>query len=195
MPIDLNVVTELDRRAVRQSIELVQKADALERPTPCAEWNLRQLLAHMSVQHRGFAAAAAGHGGDPAVWEMAPAADPVGDYIAAAEEVLEAFTNPAPAFTLPELGGEFPAAQAISFHLVDYVAHGWDVARSLGLPFEPDPEAAAAAFQVVQAVPTGAAREVAGAAFAPPVPTAAENVVDQMMALLGRSPTWPDRPA
>jgi uncharacterized protein (TIGR03086 family) len=192
MPIDLDVMTELDRRAVRQSIELVQKADSLDRPTPCAEWDLQQLLTHMAVQHRGFAAAAAGLGADPAVWEMgSPAADPVADYVAAAEAALTAFTTPAPTFALPELGGEFPAARAISFHLVDYVVHGWDVARSLGLPFEPDPEAAEVAFQVVQAVPTGAAREVAGAAFAPPVPTTAENLVDRMMALLGRSPTWP----
>lgn len=194
MHIDLNMITDLDRQAVRQSIEVVQHADpgSLERPTPCAEWDLRQLLTHMSVQHRGFAAAAAGGGADPAVWKMgAPAADPVADYVTAAEEALAAFATPVPSFALPELGGEFPAAQAISFHLVDYVVHAWDVARSLGLPYEPAPQVAEAAFEVTRAVPTGPAREVAGAAFAPPVPTTTENRVDQMMALLGRSPNWP----
>lgn len=32
----------------------------MSRPTPCAGWSLRDLLARMTVQHRGFAAAAAG---------------------------------------------------------------------------------------------------------------------------------------
>jgi len=35
---------------------------------------------------------------------------------------------------LPEVraGITVPAPIAIGFHLVDYVAHGWDVARTLG---------------------------------------------------------------
>ena len=39
-------------------------------PTPCEGWTLADLLAHMTVQHRGFAAAARGLGADPDVWRV-----------------------------------------------------------------------------------------------------------------------------
>ncbi len=52
----------LDARAVRASVRVVLQASAadLARPTPCADWTLAELLAHMTAQHNGFAAAAAG---------------------------------------------------------------------------------------------------------------------------------------
>ena len=53
---------ELDATAVRASVDLVAQltpAD-LTRPTPCTGWTLHGLLAHMTTQHYGFAAAAAG---------------------------------------------------------------------------------------------------------------------------------------
>ncbi|WP_039777021.1 maleylpyruvate isomerase N-terminal domain-containing protein, partial [Nocardia cerradoensis] len=82
-------ISELDRKAVDYSVTIVSKvarAD-LHRPTPCGEWDLAQLLTHMAVQHRGFAAAARGHGGDAAVWHMDPPADPVAVYREAAADV------------------------------------------------------------------------------------------------------------
>ena len=118
--------------------------DDLRRPTPCAGWNLCDLLAHMTAQHRGFAAAARGHGADLAMWDPTTvadrvAADPAGTYAAAADDVLVAFAADGvleSAFALPELGpgASFPGALAIGFHFVDYVVHGWDVARSIGAP-------------------------------------------------------------
>ncbi len=67
------------------------------RPTPCGEWTLGDLLTHMSVQHRGFAAAAEGNGADRSAWRPRPAAgDPVAEYAAAADRVLRAFGVPAP---------------------------------------------------------------------------------------------------
>ena len=59
-------VIALDAEAVNASVALlagVGPAD-LARPTPCPEWTLRGLLTHMTTQHYGFAAAAAGDGGD-----------------------------------------------------------------------------------------------------------------------------------
>src|SRR2546430_2582095 len=74
--------------------------------TPCPEWTLGELLAHMTVQHNGFAAAARGHGGDLQVWRVrALWDDPVGEYTAAAERVLAAFAEEGVLereFTLPE---------------------------------------------------------------------------------------------
>lgn len=192
-------VRDLDARAVLATIELVEEitpAD-LGRRTPCAEWTLGDLLAHMTVQHKGFAAASAGRGADLEVWKAgAPSQDPVADYVMAAELVIAAFAEPGVlerGFALPEIipGVEFPAPQAISFHFIDYVVHGWDVARALGQPFEPDADLVEAAVPVAEAVPEGERRLRPGAAFRPglPAPDGA-SPMDRVLAVLGRSPAW-----
>ncbi len=193
-------VRELDSRAVTASVELVCGITAgdLGRATPCSDWTLGDLLAHMTVQHRGFAAAAAGRGADPDVWRTGrPAADPVTAYAEAAGVVLAAFAGdevPDREFSLPEIATAmtFPGRQAIAFHLVDYVVHGWDVARSLGVGHHLDPEVLAVALKVAQAVPAGPGRLEPGAAFGPQIAAPAEaDPLGQIVALLGRSPDWP----
>ena len=49
-------------------------------------------------------------------------------------------------FTLPEIdpAATFPAGLAISFHFIDYVVHGWDVARTLGLDYQLEPRTCSA---------------------------------------------------
>jgi uncharacterized protein (TIGR03086 family) len=193
-------IRDLDRRAVRASVEVVSQVtpEDLGRPTPCAEWSLGDLVAHMTVQHGGFAAAAAGRGADPGVWEAAPpAADPVAGYAAAAERVVAAFSEPGVLernFSLPEISPKirFPAAQAISFHFIDYVVHGWDVARALDLPYALDADLVAAALPIAEAVPDGERRLQPGAAFRPGLdaPDGAAEPLARILAMLGRSPAW-----
>ncbi|MCO5993767.1 TIGR03086 family metal-binding protein [Actinoallomurus rhizosphaericola] len=190
-----------DERAVRQSVEVVAKAgrDDLGRPTPCSAWTLGDLLAHMTAQHRGFAAAARGCGGDPAIWRPRPlGADPAAAYAEAAEEVLSAFAGrdvPAREFALPEIGPgvTVSGAQAIGFHFIDYVVHAWDVARSLGLPYELDDDLAEDALRVASAVPGGEYRTRPGASFGPELPEPGNpSPLDRILTALGRSPNWPD---
>ncbi len=189
---------ELDATAVRASVDLVTQltpAD-LTRPTPCAGWTLHGLLAHMTTQHYGFAAAAAGQEG-PGPWRLRrPGPDPARDYRDAAGTVLAAFAADgvlARDFTLPEFAPRqrFPAAQAISFHFIDYVVHSWDVARTLGLPVSFGPGLLAAARGVASQVPGGEARLRPGAAFAPAITWPGPGGLDEIVALLGRSPAWP----
>jgi uncharacterized protein (TIGR03086 family) len=211
---DMDIVG-LNARAVRASVQVVSLASAadLARPTPCAGWTLADLLAHMTAEHNGFAAAAAGEGADLVRWQTgAPAADPVGEYAAAAERVMAAFAAAgvlAREFELPRISRElrFPAEEAIGFHLVDYVVHGWDVARTLGLGYDLDPDVVAAALPIAWSVPDGERRRRPGAAFAPRVafpprvafaPWVAATgggVLDEIVALLGRRPDWPGRPS
>jgi len=194
-----SAIVDLDARAVRASVRVVSQASVedLGRPTPCAGWTLAGLLAHMTAQHNGFAAAAAGNGADLVHWQTgAPVADPAGEYAAAAERVLAAFGTAgvlAREFALPQISTElrFPAAMAIGFHLVDYVAHGWDVARSLGLGYDLEAGVLAAALPIAQAVPDGERRRRPGAAFAPRVAATSGDILDQIVALLGRRPGWP----
>ncbi|MFC0447220.1 TIGR03086 family metal-binding protein [Rhodococcus jostii] len=195
---DVDEIRRWDARAVEASKDVVSRVTRgdLQRATPCAQWNLGQLLAHMTVQHRGFAAAAAGSGPDLAHWQPRQAADPVSAYVSAADAVVEAFARrraPDGAFWLPEISTEFPfpAATAVGFHFLDYVVHSWDVARSLGLNFEPESDMVAAVLPIARLVPDGADRLREGAAFAPGLPADDDSAdFGAVLSLLGRSPQW-----
>jgi uncharacterized protein (TIGR03086 family) len=196
-------IRSFHRVAVMASVDIVDKvrpAD-LQRPTPCDGWNLAQLLAHMTVQHRGFAAAARGDGADLARWDVATvadavASDPAATYAAAATDVLEAFADDGvleATFALPEFGpgAAFPGEQAIGFHFVDYVVHGWDVARAIDVPFTLPDEVISAVLPLVLAVPDGDFRTAPESPFARAI-DAGEGVseLDGALLHLGRSPAW-----
>src|SRR5690348_13096117 len=152
----------------------------------------------MTVQHRGFAAAARGNGADPAIWRPetvtdAVRADPAGAYAAAAHEVLNAFAAEGVTevqFALPDCGpgATFPGAMAIGFHSVDYVVHGWDVAATLGLPFEPAADVVAAVLQLVMTIPDGDFRGMPDAPFGPAVIGSGTTDFEKILAHLGRRP-------
>ncbi|HWF29146.1 MAG TPA: TIGR03086 family metal-binding protein [Mycobacterium sp.] len=191
------------RTAVLASVDVVATVtrDDLGRPTPCAGWNLLDLLAHMTVQHHGFAAAARGGGDSPTIWASARvadavAADPGGTYAGAAADVLDAFAADGvldATFPLPEFGpgATFPGAMAIGFHFVDYVVHGWDVARSIGARFALPDDVVAAVLPLVFVVPDGEYRTTDGAPFGPAIaaPDGATDL-DRILSHLGRSPDW-----
>lgn len=190
------------RTAVLASVDLVATVtpDDLRVASPCAGWTLGDLLAHMTVQHHGFAAAARGAGADPSVWRVenvvdAVTADPASAYAAAANDVLEAFTadgiDEAP-FALPEFGPDvvFPGAMATGFHFVDYVVHGWDVAASLGVPYGLPADVIEAVLPLVLAVPDGDFRSEAGSPFAPALEASGTDDFSRLLRHLGRRPDW-----
>lgn len=192
----------LHRVAVLRSVEAVDAVGAsdLDRPTPCAEWTLADLLAHMTVQHHGFAAAARGNGADEAVWKVATVADavradPAGTYTAAAHDVLDAFAADGiieATFALPEFGPDatFPGALAIGFHFVDYAVHGWDVAATLGAAYELPDDVVAALLPLVMAIPDGDLRDSAASPFDRAVNSSAATDFEKVLAHLGRRPDW-----
>jgi uncharacterized protein (TIGR03086 family) len=199
----IDTLREHHRKAVMATIEIVRGVTTsdLERPTPCRDWNLLELLAHMTAQHRGFAAAAHRAGGDRAVWDTsavidAVAAQPAGSYAAAARGLLtaiaedETLTVP---FELPDFGpgAVFSFEQAIGFHFVDYVVHGWDVARAVHIPFELPDDVIDAALLIGLQVPSGDFRNSASAPFGPALDQVPGGTgLDCLLRHLGRSPTW-----
>jgi uncharacterized protein (TIGR03086 family) len=197
-------IRDLNARAVRDSMDIVRQVQVsdLGRATPCAGWTLADLLGHMIVQHRGFAAAARGDGAEMKHWEFAPAGDDaVAQYLAASEDVLAAFAALGDeldaVFDLPEFKvnpPRFPARVGIGFHFIDYVVHAWDVAASLGIGYELRPESADEALRITLAVPNGDNRKADGSAFVPAldVPEDASKL-DHILLYLGRTPGW--RPA
>jgi uncharacterized protein (TIGR03086 family) len=198
----MSEIVTWDARAVQGSVRVVaqiQDTD-LGKPTPCASWTLADLLTHMTGQHYGFAAAAEGDGADLGRWQPSPptgaASDLVDEYTLAADRVIAAFAAEGVLdrpFSLPEISTriQFPAEKAIGFHLVDYVVHGWDVARSLGLGYEVEPIVLDAALAIAQAVPDGESRRRPGAAFAPRREPVGDGPLDRVLTLLGRDPAWP----
>ncbi|MEH1011906.1 TIGR03086 family metal-binding protein [Micromonospora sp. CPCC 206060] len=190
----------LNERAVRTSVEIVSRVtgDDLACTTPCAGWTLAELLAHMTIQHHGFAAASAGNGADPAVWHPRPPGDdPIQEYAVAAEQVIAAFAGDGVLdrpFALPEISTTtaFPGALAIRFHFIDYVVHSWDVARALGVDVSFPDEVLHAALLTARAIPDGPERLLPGAAFRPGLPvTDGLDPLSETLTRLGRSPDWP----
>jgi uncharacterized protein (TIGR03086 family) len=199
----MNTFSTHHRAAVLASVDLIDtvRPRQLTRTTPCAGWTLGDLLAHMTAQHRGFAAAARGFGDDPAAWEpgsviAAVTADPARSYAEAAHDALAAFTAPgvdeAP-FALPEFGADaiFPGTMAMGFHFVDYVVHGWDVAASLGVTYELPADVIDAVLPLAMAVPDGDFRAESGSPFARAVLSdGSGDDLDLILRHLGRRPDW-----
>ncbi|WP_082135836.1 TIGR03086 family metal-binding protein [Mycobacterium sp. EPa45] len=195
MPINEHRVAVL---ATVDLVNTVQPSD-LPRPTPCAGWDLTDLLAHMTVQHRGFAAAARGHGGDLGNWRVESVIadvrhDPAHTYAEAAHDVLDAFSQAGiddALFTLPEFGDNalFPGSIAMGFHFVDYVVHGWDVAASLGVDYALPADVLTAAMPLVLAVPDGEVRLLDAVPFDPAIePVDGAGDLDRILRHLGRDP-------
>jgi len=198
-------IRPLHRTAVLHSIDIVNAVarEDFGRPTPCGDWTLLDLLAHMTVQHRGFAAAARGAGADLENWNVdavvdAVRADHARAYADAAHVVIDAFaadgTHEA-LFQLPEFGAgvAFPGAMAMGFHFVDYVVHGWDVAASLGVRYELPADVIAAVLPLVLAVPDGEFRSAEGAPFGLAIEQAGGDGFDRILRHLGRRPDWSQR--
>lgn len=202
MHMDFPDIRPLHRIAVTTSTAIVQSVNRadLHVDTPCAGWQLIDLLAHMTIQHRGFAAAAKGFGSDHTVWDAesvseAVTGNPGAVYADAAHDVLVAFADDAvldASFALPDFGpgASFPGAVAIGFHFVDYVVHGWDVAKALGVPFDLADEVIDAALPFALLAPEGEARDVPGAPFARAVDGLSQSSLDKILRYLGRDPSW-----
>jgi uncharacterized protein (TIGR03086 family) len=196
---ELSDVRDGHARAVRLTTHIADQITPIDltRATPCAGWTLADLLAHMIVQHRGFAAAATGAPSPLADWEAQPLSpDPVAEFTAAADEVIGAFSDDRVAdrdIWLPELARQpFPAADALTFQLVDDVVHAWDLARALDVPLPVEPDLADAALAIALRVPADPARRGPGFPFAAgrPAPSDA-SALDRTLLALGRSPAWP----
>jgi uncharacterized protein (TIGR03086 family) len=192
-------IVELHRRAVagiRPVLDRIDPAD-LARPTPCAGWDLRALLEHMTGQDHGFAAAvrAAHDGGEVTVAEFAPR--PLGSSLTEGlDEAVAAFAAGADGpVLLPEFGVRLPVPVVVQMHLIDTLVHGWDVAATLGVQDDYvgrlDAEVVAAALAMTEQIPDDESREKPGASFAHALPAPADaDPWTRVLTLLGRDPAW-----
>ncbi|WP_345559130.1 TIGR03086 family metal-binding protein [Nonomuraea rosea] len=163
-------------RAVRQ--------EQLGLPTPCAKFDVKDLLNHLEWVAEMFESLARK---GPRTEQGAYA----GDFPERAERMLAAWSRPeAWEGTSPAMGLPMPALAHM--YLVDMVVHGWDLARATGQEYEPDPEAVSRALHFTgQMVEMGRQR----GAFGPPVPVPADAPpFDRLLGIIGRDPSWTCRP-
>lgn len=192
-------IRELDRRVVDTTTRLVNTvtADQLDRPTPCAAWNVRHLLEHMIGQHDGFALAASGEPTELAAWRPRPFDDdPSGPYTEAATLVTAAFAQNGVLerdFWLPEvrITAPFPARAAIGFHFLDLLVHGWDVAKAIDVATTYDQDVLNVAVVLAAKVPDTPETRGPRSHFQPGVEVPATAApLDRVVAMLGRDPSW-----
>jgi uncharacterized protein (TIGR03086 family) len=183
----------LHRAALDVASSYVARLDPsqLPLPTPCAGWDLQQLLDHMVGQHFGFATAVAkGEAGadayrpvpfTPELW--AESVQALSDAFAAADlaaRVVEVELHPMQ---------PLPVSILVGAQWLDTVVHTWDIAASLGERYDPPADVTEAMLQMATAIPDDDRREQPGAAFAPNL-TVDGDAWDQALALLGRDPNW-----
>lgn len=194
---DLRDLRGPDRRVLDVTTGIVEqvRADQLGLPTPCAGWSVADLLRHMVGNNNGFAAAALGEPPRAEVWDGVDVSDPVGEFAGSAKRVGDAFASVEPLTgTFAVLGyGDVPAGQAVGMHFIDYLAHGWDVAVSIGVDPGLDEEACAAVLRIGSAWPPDSpAIWGPDAAFGYRVEVPGDApVAERMLGFLGRDPSWP----
>jgi uncharacterized protein (TIGR03086 family) len=101
------------------------KPDQWGDPTPCAEWDVQTLVAHLINGNVMFAAAV---GGRPPTYRSLRA-----NFEESAMSLLAAFRRPAALDTMVQVPfGRVSGAIALHLRLTELLAHGWDLARSTG---------------------------------------------------------------
>ncbi|MEC3978687.1 TIGR03086 family metal-binding protein [Amycolatopsis sp. H20-H5] len=120
------------------------RPDQWAAPTPCAEWDVRLLVNHMTRGNLGYARLLEGGTGAEFVRLRdvdALGDDPVGAYAKSVRVCAEAFAAPGALERVLDYPlGRVTGRQALAVRTTDSVIHTWDLARALGADerLEPD---------------------------------------------------------
>jgi uncharacterized protein (TIGR03086 family) len=169
------------------------RPEQMDTSTPCSEWDVRELLAHMVGVNMVFTAAVRGEEPRSMSGEDLLGDGPAAAYRRSVEEAVAAWASPeALEQTLHLPFGHMPAAFAIGIHFVDNLVHRWDLATATGQDHMLNAESAGLALEMCQqnfaALPAGQARGE-GKPFGAEVPWDDEAPVhERLVAFLGRHP-------
>lgn len=140
----------LHRTALAWTHGLMAGAADLDAPTPCAEFDVRELLGHLVATVER--ARVIGEGGDPRTVPVVVRGltDPAGAYAEASAKALAVWSDDAlldRELTVP--WGTAPGRGVVWGYLNETLVHGWDLAVATGQDPEADPALAAAVLAVV----------------------------------------------
>lgn len=153
------------------------KEDQLSLPTPCAEWNVEQLIAHLVAAPGLFIVMARG---DTPDWSAEPApigADWAAAFRSAADDLIHVWHQ----------AGESADPRKVDWQIAEFAVHTWDLARATGQSTDRDPEVARRALAFLSGALT--TPESRGDYFGPEVPVPDDAPpYDRIAAFAGRDP-------
>ena len=167
------------------------REDLLSRPTPCAGWQLADLLAHMEDALDAFTEAA---GGVVGVRAGRGAAGPVPALRAKAMGLRDAWVRPSPGDVVIEASTgrrDLHTPLLVATAALEIAVHGWDVGRATGTA-DPMPGPLARELLPLAHALIGPADRGVRFAAARPVATDATDT-ERLLAFVGRA--QPGRPA
>ena len=171
---------DLYRRGSQWCGEKVASATALDGPTRCDGWTVRDLLNHMLETQRYFAGSARGEDVSP------PAPNPpklltehpVADFSSASADVLQAFGQE---------GAIEKTGPALGIAFSDQLLHGWDLARATGQDTTMPDGLADAAYRAIYGMFTEEQRH---GVFKPELPVRdGATAQERLLAYTGRQPS------
>jgi len=196
MPATAIALADFDR-VIDSCSRLVEgvRPDQWGLPTPCAEWDVRRLVDHLTAGNRMFALIAGGErpeGGEGFQRlraRVAPAAedDPVAVFLSSTLELRDAFSDPDfPEGTYPTHAGEQAGEFLIHMRTTEGLIHGWDLAHATGQTAAFPEAVAEQTLATVRVTLAGRPRDSRG--FGPEQPVAEDApAIDRLAAFLGRS--------
>ncbi|MET9663056.1 TIGR03086 family metal-binding protein [Streptomyces sp. NPDC006510] len=182
--------------AARQVAALLDGIDEqqLDDPTPCPDYAVRELLAHVVELSTAFRDAARKDFGPTTDTPPGTKRPVLGDGWREAlppllDELVTAWRDPAARQGMTRAGNvDLPGEVALMVALDELVIHGWDLARSTGQKFEGDEASLRIALDMLT---PGDGKPRADSIFGPPVPVPADApLVDRAIAMSGRRPDW-----
>jgi len=161
------------------------RPEQLDDPTPCGDWTVRKVVSHLADTNDVYATLAE-TGGMPA--DIPTYADPVAAFPVQAERARIAFAAPGYLETVkPTPIGPQPGKVAVQHVVNEMMAHGWDLARGLGVSADLEPDIAANTLASWKAFFEGYPRAMMGANFGTEqTPPADASNADRVAAYLGR---------
>ena len=165
---------------------------SLSRPTPCAEWDLKLLVDHVSdsagVLHQAITAGCAGL--PPPPGDGPPGLDPVHGLRRQTTRLLATCTAAGPAPRLVVIGDRELTTNMVALAgALEITVHGWDISVACGACRPVPPGLAAILLPLAPLLISPATRP---GLFADPVPVPAwASPGDQLVAFLGRQPQAP----
>ena len=152
-------------------------ADRLSAPTPCRDWDVAELVAHLIAGPRNFVLMSTGGRPD---WSTRPPlpGDWAAEFRSGAEELVRRWRE----------AGESASPQSVDWQTAEFAIHTWDLARATGQTRPLEPQVAQRGLDFMSAALTPDNRgEVFG-----PARTVPEDapVYDRLVAFAGRDPSW-----
>jgi uncharacterized protein (TIGR03086 family) len=182
-------------RAVCYGLESVEgiRQSALSRPTPCAGWDLKELLCHVNESLAALHQGADGGRIDlsPSSGEDGPPSERIEDLVAAfregAQSMLDHWSRLEVTGGALEVAGHPIASDMVAIiGAVEIAVHGWDICESRG---RDRPIPARLALEMLRWIPLIIDNVLRHTLFAAPVPISPlASPSDRLVAFLGRSP-------